>query len=169
MEFRAIQARNSRLCGLCFRHFDESKTTRLSRITVGDDVDSFYPAISGECRVKVLLGRLITEVPHKNVGHWCLILCISKFIFVRLLGNQLIQEGVAAGRHSKVNTDAGKDIYSVSELSVSCCFIEKYSYFDRFTDLKATFQKQFLDLTHIRRTYISNLGMWIVSYLGVGL
>jgi hypothetical protein len=69
VEIAAIQLSNSSLGCRRFRHFDERKAARLTRVPVGNDVDALHAAVSRESRMKIILGRLKTEVSDKYVCH----------------------------------------------------------------------------------------------------
>lgn len=113
MEFGAVQLSNRVLRRRRFRHLDKCETAGLARVPVCDDVHAFHAAVSGESRMKIVLGSLIAEISDKYVCH-----SMNSFL-VNLslsdcLGTNLLEGKVAARRHSEGDTDAGKDICSVS-------------------------------------------------------
>ena len=69
MEIGAIQLSNRRLGCRRFRHFDEREAARLARVPVRYDIYALHGAVGGESRIKIVLGRLITEISDKNVCH----------------------------------------------------------------------------------------------------
>jgi hypothetical protein len=115
VEIGAIQLSNGRLGCPGFRHFDECEAARLARVPVGDDIHALHAAVSSESRMKILLGSLITEISDKYVCH-----DMNSFLVDLSLSDcsrtDLLERNVAAGRHSKRHTDAGKD-YLIVPLS----------------------------------------------------
>src|SRR5437588_11886031 len=69
VEVGSIELRNSGLGIARFRHFDEREATRLTCVTIRNDIDAFYAAIRRESRLEIFLAGLITEISDKNVGH----------------------------------------------------------------------------------------------------
>jgi hypothetical protein len=114
VKFRSVQLSNRGLCRVRIGHFDEREAAGLTRIAIGDDAYPLHAAISGKSRLQVVLGSLITEIPDKYVGH-------SMYPLLRKLSLSdcskpvFWQAKVAAGKHSKGDTDAGKDTFSISE------------------------------------------------------
>jgi hypothetical protein len=49
------------------RHFDKRETPSLTRVSVLHNLYSIYLAISGKCRIQILLSRLERNVPDINV------------------------------------------------------------------------------------------------------
>jgi len=119
VQFGAVQLRNGRLGCIRIRHFDEGEAAGLARVTIGHDTDALHTAESGESSLKVVLSSLITEISDKYVGHsidplFCIYLCRTA------LEPNFGKAEVAIGRHSKGDTDAGKDITSLSETLGRC-------------------------------------------------
>jgi len=69
VEIGAIQLSNRGLGCRRFRHFDEREAARLARVPVRDDIHALHVAVSGERRMKIVLGSLITEISDKYVCH----------------------------------------------------------------------------------------------------
>ena len=69
MEIGAIQLSKRRLRCVRFGHFDERKAARLARVSVCNDIHPLNAAVSGESRMKIVLGRLITEISDKYICH----------------------------------------------------------------------------------------------------
>jgi hypothetical protein len=69
VEIGAIQLRDGSLGCPRVRHFDECEAARLAGVPVGYEIHALHAAVSGECRMKIVLGRLITEVSDKYVCH----------------------------------------------------------------------------------------------------
>jgi hypothetical protein len=113
VEICAIQLSDGCLSRLRFSHFDKSKTARLARVSVSNDVHALNAAIGSESREKIVLGSLITEISDKYICH-----DVNSFFDDLSLsdcsGTNLSEGKLAAGRHSKGDTDAGKDISSIS-------------------------------------------------------
>jgi hypothetical protein len=95
------------------RHFDEREAARLARVPVGDDIHALHAAVSSESRMKIILGSLITEISDKYVCH-----NMNSFLVDLSLSDcsrtNLLEGNVAARRHSKRDTDADKDILTLS-------------------------------------------------------
>jgi hypothetical protein len=113
VEIGTIQLSYRRLGCLRFGHFDERKAARLARVSVCNDIHALHAAVSGESRMKIILRSVITEISDKYICH------DGNSFFVDLSlsdcsGTNLLEGKVAAGRHSKGDTDADKDHYSVS-------------------------------------------------------
>jgi hypothetical protein len=115
VEFGTIQLSNGRLGCVRFRHFDEREAARLARLAICDDTHSLHTSVSGESSLKIILGSLITEISDKYVGH-------SMNPFFRDLSlsdcfrTDLLEGGIAVGRLSKGDTDADKDMLSISDI-----------------------------------------------------
>src|SRR6202451_2907369 len=69
MQLGPVQVRDCRLRSLRIAHLDESEAAWLPRVTVRDQIDALYGAIGFKRRLKVRLGRLITQISYKYVGH----------------------------------------------------------------------------------------------------
>jgi hypothetical protein len=50
-------------------HFHERKSAGLAGRSVGNDLHTLYVAELADRRMKIVLRRLITEIPHKDVNH----------------------------------------------------------------------------------------------------
>jgi hypothetical protein len=113
VEIGAIQLRNSSLGFPRFCHFDEREAARLAGVPVRDDIYALHAAVSSESRMKIILGGLITEISDKYVCH-----SMDSFLVDLSLSDcsrtNLSEGNVAAGRHSKRDTDAGKDTLTIS-------------------------------------------------------
>src|SRR5579871_5230968 len=51
------------------RHFDERETTRLTRITIPDDVDIIHATVRLERRAECVFGGPEAEITDKNIFH----------------------------------------------------------------------------------------------------
>jgi hypothetical protein len=118
VEIAAIQLSNRGLRCRRVSHFDECESARLARIPVRHDIHSLHLAVSGERRMKIVLRSLITEISDKYVCH-----SMNSFLVDVSLSDcsrtNLFEGNVAAGRHLKLDTDAGKDVLSVSVFQLS--------------------------------------------------
>jgi hypothetical protein len=122
VEIGAIQLSNRGLGCRRVPHFDEREAARLARVPVRDDIHALHIAVSGERRMKIVLGSLKTEISDKYICHR-----MKSFLVDLSLSDcsrtNLSEGNVAVGRHSKRDTDAGKDILSLS-ISSSHGFLE---------------------------------------------
>jgi len=124
VEIGAIQLSNRRL-GCCrFCHFDEGEPARLTGVPVPNDVYALDAAVSSESRMKIFLSGLVTEISDKYVCH-----DVNSFLVNLSLSDcfrtNLFEGNVAAERHLKRDTDAGKDIFSVSIFFAGMGFLER--------------------------------------------
>jgi hypothetical protein len=51
-------------------HFDEGESTRLSGVAIANDANAFHCPKRCEGGLKLTLGRLIRQIPYKNIGHF---------------------------------------------------------------------------------------------------
>jgi hypothetical protein len=113
VEIGAIQLSNRSLGCRRFRHFNEREAARLARVPVCDDIHALHVAVSGERRMKIVSGSLITEISDKYICH-----SMNSFLVDLSLSDcsrtNLSEGNIAAGRHSKRDTDAGKDTLTIS-------------------------------------------------------
>jgi hypothetical protein len=114
VKLRAVQLSNRGLRRVGIGHFYEREAAGLTRIAIGDDTHPLYAAVSGKSRVQVVLGSLITEISDKYVGH-SMYPFLSKLSLSDCSKPVFWQAKVAAGKHSKGDTDAGKDDISITE------------------------------------------------------
>jgi len=112
VQIGAIQLSDRGLGRVRFRHFDERETARLARVPVSHDIHALHTAVSSEYRMKIILGSLITEISDKYVCHNMNSFLVDLSLSVCFRTN-LLEGNVAAGRHSKHDTDAGKDTFSI--------------------------------------------------------
>jgi hypothetical protein len=107
--------RDRLLSGLRIRHFYEGEATRLPRITVRYDINSLHATVGGESGMQVILRCLITEVSDKYVGHSLNPLICKLSLPDSSETNLNKKEGIAARRHSVVNTGTRKDRFSLAD------------------------------------------------------
>jgi hypothetical protein len=117
MKIGAIQMSNRGLRCRRIRHFDKCEAARLARVSVCDDIHPFHATVSGESRMKIVLGTLKTKVSDKyichNVNSFFVDLSLSKWSETDFSKGNV---RVATGRHSRRRDDAGKDIVMLSRL-----------------------------------------------------
>jgi hypothetical protein len=106
---------DGRLRSLRVGHFDKREATGLARVAIRYNVYSLYATVSGESGMQVILRCLITEISDKYVGHSIDPLILKLSLSDSSETNLNKKEGLAAGRHSVVNTDARKDTLSVAD------------------------------------------------------
>jgi hypothetical protein len=113
VKISTIQLSDRCLSGGRFRHFNERETARLTGVSIRNDVHALYAAVRSESRMKLVLGSLVTEISDKDICHDG-----NSFLFDLSLSDcseaNLLKGKLAAGRHSKVDTDAVKDISTIS-------------------------------------------------------
>jgi hypothetical protein len=69
VELGAIELRDCRFGLTTVRHFDEPETAGLARVTIGHDAYTLDAAVLGKRCEQLILSRLVTQVPDKDIGH----------------------------------------------------------------------------------------------------
>jgi hypothetical protein len=69
VKFRAVQRGDCRIRLATIRHFNESESTRLTGIPVGDNVDVVDGTVRGESGPQIILRGLKIEIAYEYIGH----------------------------------------------------------------------------------------------------
>jgi hypothetical protein len=69
VKFRAVERGDCRIGLATIRHFNESESTRLTGIAVGDNVDVVDGSIRSESGPQIILRGLKIEIAYEYVGH----------------------------------------------------------------------------------------------------